>query len=80
MGHSLGAVFFDYDRDGRLDLFLVNVGEYTTDTVAGDGYRYYVAFEDAFSGHLQAGARRDPASCTTTQGSNRFVDVSQRPA
>ena len=26
-----GAVFFDYDRDGLLDLFLVNVGKYTTD-------------------------------------------------
>ena len=26
VGHSSAAVFFDYDRDGRLDLFLVNVG------------------------------------------------------
>ena len=26
-GHSSGAVFFDYNRDGRLDLFLVNVGK-----------------------------------------------------
>ena len=33
VGHSSGAVFFDYDRDGRLDLFLVNVGRYTTDTI-----------------------------------------------
>ena len=38
-GHSSSAVFFDYDRDGRLDLFLVNVGRYTTNTIAGDGYR-----------------------------------------
>src|SRR5687768_6234332 len=30
VGHSSAAVFFDYDRDGRLDLFLVNVGRYTT--------------------------------------------------
>jgi enediyne biosynthesis protein E4 len=37
VGHSSGALFFDYDRDGLLDLFLVNVGHYTTDTVGGDG-------------------------------------------
>ena len=35
VGHSSAAVFFDYDRDGRLDLFLVNVGRYTTDTLGG---------------------------------------------
>ena len=33
-GHSFAAVFFDYDRDGRLDLFLCNVGQFTTDEVA----------------------------------------------
>ena len=48
-----GVAAIDYDRDGRLDLFLVNVGRYTTDTIAGDEYKYYVAFEDAFSGHLK---------------------------
>src|SRR4029077_3981220 len=41
VGHSSSAVFFDYNRDGRLDLFLVNVGRYTTDTVGGDGYKYF---------------------------------------
>ena len=67
VGHSSSAVFFDYDHDGLLDLFLVNVGRYTTDTVAGDeGRKYFVAFEDAFSGHLHAGARRGEASSTTT--------------
>jgi len=74
-GHSSGAVFFDYNRDGRLDLFLVNVGRYTTDTVAGDGYKYYVAFEDAFSGHLKP-ELAEQSLLFRNEGGNRFADVS----
>jgi enediyne biosynthesis protein E4 len=77
VGHSSGAVFFDYNRDGRLDLFLVNVGRYTTNTVAGDGYKYYVAFEDAFSGHLKP-ARAERSILYRNEGGNRFVDVSKQ--
>ena len=76
VGHSSGAVFFDYNRDGRLDLFLVNVGRYTTDTIGGDGYKYYVGFDDAFSGHLKA--ERDERSILyRNEGKNRFIDVSK---
>ena len=78
-GHSSSAVFFDYNRDGRLDLFLVNVGRYTTNTIAGDGYKYYVAFEDAFSGHLKP-ERAERSILYRNEGGNRFVDVSGRPA
>ena len=76
-GHSSGAVFFDYDRDGRLDVFLVNVGRYTTNTIAGEGYKYYTAFEDAFSGHLKP-ARAERSILFHNNGGNRFVDVSQQ--
>ena len=76
-GHSSAAVFFDYDRDGRLDLFLVNVGKYTTDTIAGDGYKFYVAFDDAFSGHLKP-KRAEASILYHNQGNNRFVDVSRQ--
>jgi hypothetical protein len=78
VGHSSGAVFFDYDRDGKLDLFLVNVGRYTTNKVAGDeGAEYYVAYEDAFSGHLKP-ARFERSLLYHNEGGNHFVDVSQR--
>ena len=78
VGHSSGAVFFDYDRDGRLDLLLVNVGKYTTNKVAGDeGAEYYVAYEDAFSGHLKP-ERAERSILYHNEGGNRFVDVSRR--
>jgi len=77
VGHSSGAVFFDYDHDGKLDLFLVNVGRYTTDVVAGDGYKYFVAFEDAFSGHLKP-ERAEASVLYHNAGGNRFVDVSKQ--
>jgi hypothetical protein len=78
VGHSSSAVFFDYNRDGRLDLFLVNVGCYTTDTAAEtDGYKYFVAFEDAFSGHLKP-ERTERSILFRNEGGNRFADVSQR--
>ena len=76
-GHSSGAVFFDYNRDGRLDLFLVNVGRYTTNVVGGDGYKFFVGFDDAFSGHLKP-ARAEPSILYRNEGGNRFVDVSRR--
>ena len=77
VGHSSAAVFFDYNRDGRLDLFLVNVGRYTTNKVGGDGYKYYIAFDDAFSGHLKP-ERAERSILYRNEGGNRFVDVSQR--
>lgn len=75
-GHSSSAVFFDYNRDGRLDLFLVNVGRYTTDVRAGDGHRYFVGFEDAFAGHLQAD-RAEASVLYRNDGKNRFTDVTR---
>jgi enediyne biosynthesis protein E4 len=76
VGHSSAALFFDYDRDGLLDLFLVNVGRYTTETIAGEGYEYFVAYEDAFSGHLKP-ERAERSILYRNEGGNRFVDVSE---
>src|SRR6186997_2715445 len=78
VGHSSSAVFFDYNRDGRVDLLLVNVGRYTTETTAaaGDNAKYYVAFEDAFAGHLTP-ARAERSNLYRNEGGNRFADVSK---
>jgi hypothetical protein len=76
VGHSSAAVFFDYDRDGKLDLFLVNVGKYTTNRTAGDGYKYYVGIDKAFEGHLKP-ALAEPSVLYHNEGGNHFVDISK---
>ncbi len=38
VGHSSGAVFFDFDNDGFLDLFLTNAGAYTIDETGRGGF------------------------------------------
>ncbi len=78
-GHSSGAVFFDYDRDGWLDLFLTNVGTYTTSRQGRADY--YVGVQQAFSGHLFK--ERTEASIlyrnlgAGEDGVVRFADVSK---
>jgi len=72
VGHSSGAVFFDYDRDGLLDLYLCNVGQYTNDRRRPDGA--FVGLTDAFSGHLHP-ERSERAILYRNLGRNRFKDV-----
>ena len=50
VGHSSGIVFFDFDNDGLLDLFVCNVGKYTTDRQGAGGY--YIGITNGFYGHL----------------------------
>jgi enediyne biosynthesis protein E4 len=72
-GHSSGAVFFDYDNDGLLDLFVCNVGRYTNDEKGRGGA--YVGLTDAFSGHLHPD-RSEASILYRNMGHNRFKDVS----
>jgi hypothetical protein len=73
VGHSSAAVFFDYNRDGLLDLFVTNVGKYTTEEI-GPG-NYYVARTDAFAGHLKP-ELSEASILYKNLGENRFQDVS----
>ena len=72
-GHSSGSVFFDYDRDGLLDLFVTNVGVYTTAQVGRGGY--YVGVDDAFGGHLRP-ERTEKSLLYRNLGDRRFEEVS----
>ncbi|RKY22242.1 MAG: hypothetical protein DRQ55_01525 [Planctomycetota bacterium] len=85
-GHSSAVVFFDYDRDGLLDLYVSNVGEYTSETLRavindattaqGDTteYSFYDGYSDAFSGHLKP-ERNETSVLYRNLGENRFEDV-----
>ena len=76
VGHSSSAVFFDYNRDGLLDLFLCNIGLFTTDSLGPGGYAIGVG--DAFAGHLKPEERNERSLLFENQGGNRFVDVTEQ--
>lgn len=72
-GHSAAALFFDFDNDGRLDLFVCNVGVYTSNEKGPGGF--YRGLNDAFKGHLFP-ERGEPSILYRNLGSNRFENVS----
>lgn len=72
-GHSSGAVFFDFNNDGLLDLFVCNVGVYTSNEQGRGGF--YLALTNAFHGHLYP-ERTEYSILYKNLGNRKFKDVS----
>jgi hypothetical protein len=73
--HSSGAVFFDFNKDGLLDLFVANVGVYTRNEKGRGGF--YLARSDAFQG-WQFPNRSEQSVLYQNLGGGRFADVSSK--
>jgi hypothetical protein len=71
--HSSGAVFFDFNNDGLLDLFVANVGVYTTNEKGRGGF--YLGRRDAFQGWRFPG-RSEQSILYQNLGGGKFKDVS----
>jgi enediyne biosynthesis protein E4 len=72
--HSSGALFFDYDRDGLLDLLVCNVGVYTSDERGPAGE--FIGLPDAFMGHLHPERFEHPVLYKNL-GNYHFKDVTE---
>ena len=72
VSHSSGAFFFDYDKDGLLDLLVCNVGVYTNQERGPNGE--FVGLADAFAGHLHP-ERFEYPTLYRNLGHDKFQDV-----
>ncbi len=74
VGHSSGALFLDFDNDGLLDLFVANVGVYTSDRRGSGGF--FLSITNAFHGHLYP-ERTERSILYRNLGGLKFKDVSK---
>ena len=77
--HSSGSIFFDYNKDGLLDLFVTNVGMYTTvetkKFMDGDKeYSYYKGMVNSFLGQLEPN-KFESSVLYRNEGDNIFSNV-----
>jgi cytochrome oxidase Cu insertion factor (SCO1/SenC/PrrC family) len=86
-GHSSTGTFFDYDQDGLLDLFVTNIGKFTSEEFAEvrrdlantqpeTTVSYWVGTKDAFGGHLKQ-ELAEQSILYRNLGGNKFSDVTE---
>lgn len=80
-GHASGICFFDFNKDGLLDIFETSIGIYTTSEKRdfkrnGKTYTYYVSIKDAFAGHLKP-ERFEKNILYQNMGNNVFKNVTK---
>ncbi len=73
--HCSGAVFFDFNNDGLLDLFVTSVGNYTLNSKGSGGF--YHGRRDAFSG-WRVPERSEQSILYQNIGGGKFSDVSEK--
>ena len=74
VGHSQTAVFFDYDNDGRLDLYLTNTAHWTTDNFNFAGRN----FDGKASLDALMGSPIETNILYHNNGGGTFTDVSDK--
>ncbi len=74
VGHSSGIVLFDFNNDGLLDIFVCNVGVYTSNEQGLGGF--YRALPDAFLGHTKP-ERSENCILYQNLGGGKFRDVTK---
>ncbi|HKQ62225.1 MAG TPA: CRTAC1 family protein, partial [Candidatus Polarisedimenticolaceae bacterium] len=80
VGHSSSATWFDYDGDGDLDLYLSNIGRFTTDTISQEADYVYEGVALPFETVARKPDNRNPGEPNRlwrNEGGGRFHDVTE---
>src|SRR5262249_36256063 len=75
VGHSQTAVFFDFDNDGHLDLFLTNTARWTTEQYDKTA-QYYLGKGDNFAGVIFS--EKESNVLYRNNGNGTFTDVTEK--
>jgi hypothetical protein len=79
-GHSNSATWFDYDLDGDLDLYLGNIGKFTTETISQEADYVYEGVSLPFTTIAKVPDNRnlgEPNFLWRNNGDGTFTDVSK---